>query len=98
MVSTVENVVLCSFANCACSPLLQGFLHDEELCKAPLTCRFSLDVVFLCHDRAVVFLFRIFLEEFHCCNVLDALPSWNCCNSMEGVVMGDKHRYRNDTS
>ena len=25
---TVENVMLCSFAHRACSPLLQGFLHQ----------------------------------------------------------------------
>ena len=46
---TVENFVLCSFAHHACSPLLQGFLHEEELCKAALTCPLSLDVIFLCH-------------------------------------------------
>ena len=27
----VENFVLWSFAYCVCSPLLQGFLHEEEL-------------------------------------------------------------------
>ena len=43
-VSNVENLVLCSLAHHACSPLLQGFLHEEELCKVALTCHFSLDV------------------------------------------------------
>ena len=33
--------------------LLQGFLHEEELCKVALTCHFSLDVIFLCEDWAV---------------------------------------------
>ena len=47
---TVENFMLCSFAHHACSPLLQGFLHDEELCNVALTCHFSLDVLFLCQD------------------------------------------------
>ena len=37
----VENFVLCSFAHHACSPLLQGFLHDEGLCKVALACHFS---------------------------------------------------------
>ena len=46
----VENFLLCSFAQHACSPLLQGFLHQEELCKVALTCHFSLDVMFLCQD------------------------------------------------
>ena len=45
----VKSFMLCSFAHQACSPLLQGFLHEEELCKAALACHFSLDV-FLCHD------------------------------------------------
>ena len=47
---TVENFLLCSFAHHACSPLLQGFPHDEELCNVALTCHFSLDVLFLCQD------------------------------------------------
>ena len=46
----VENFMLCSFAHHACSPLLQGCLHQEELCKAALTCHFSLDVISLCQD------------------------------------------------
>ena len=33
----VENFMLCSFAHDACSPLMQGFLHEEELCKVALT-------------------------------------------------------------
>ena len=44
----VENFILCSIANHACSPLLQGFLHEEELCKVAATCHFSLGVSFLC--------------------------------------------------
>ena len=40
----VVNIMLCSFAHHACSPLLQRFLHDEEQCKAALTCQFALDV------------------------------------------------------
>ena len=28
----MDNIVLCSFAHHACSPFLQGFLHEEELC------------------------------------------------------------------
>ena len=30
------------------SPLLQGFLHEEELGKVALTCHLSLDVLYLC--------------------------------------------------
>ena len=33
----VENFMLCSFAHLACSPLVQGFQHTEELCKVALT-------------------------------------------------------------
>ena len=44
----VENFLLFSFAHPACSPLSQGFLHEDELCKVALTCHFSLDVTFLC--------------------------------------------------
>ena len=39
----VENFVLCSFAHRAYSPHLQGFLHEEELCKVALTCHFASD-------------------------------------------------------
>ena len=39
----VENFML---AHPACRPLLQGFSHDEELCKVALSCHFSLDVIF----------------------------------------------------
>ena len=46
----VENILLCSFAQRACSPLLQRFLHEEELCEVALTCLFALDVLFLCQD------------------------------------------------
>ena len=38
----VENIMLCSFAHHACSPLLQGFLYEEE----------ALDVIFLCQGCA----------------------------------------------
>ena len=38
--------MLCSFAHHACSPLLQGFLHEEALCKVPLLCHFALDMSF----------------------------------------------------
>ena len=44
----VENIMLCFFAHHACSPLLQGFVYDEELCKVALTFRFAFDVIFLC--------------------------------------------------
>ena len=47
----VENFVLCSFAHHARSPLLQGFLHEEEICNVAPTCHFSLDVILLCQDR-----------------------------------------------
>ena len=47
---SVENFMLCSCAQHACSLLLQGFLHEEELCKVALTCRFSLDVLYLCQE------------------------------------------------
>ena len=30
------------------SVLVHGFLHEEELCKVPLTSHFSLDVIFFC--------------------------------------------------
>ena len=46
----VENFMLCSFVHHACRQLLQGFLHEEELCKAALTCHFFLDVIFLCQE------------------------------------------------
>ena len=36
----VKNFLLCSSAHPACSPLLQGFLHEEELYKVALTCHF----------------------------------------------------------
>ena len=36
----VENTMPCSFAHHACSPLLQGFLHEEELCEVAFTCLF----------------------------------------------------------
>ena len=44
----VENIMLCSFAHHACSPLLQGFFYEGELCKVALTCHITLDVIFLC--------------------------------------------------
>ena len=36
----VENFMLCSLAHFAGSPLLQAFLHEEEMCKVVLTCPF----------------------------------------------------------
>ena len=33
----VEKFMLCSFAHHACSALLQGFSHEEELCKVTET-------------------------------------------------------------
>ena len=47
----VDNFVLCSLVHHACSPLLQGFLHEEELCKVALTLHFSLDVVSVRTER-----------------------------------------------
>ena len=44
----VEDILLCSFARHARSPLLQVFLYEEELRKVALTCYFALDVIFLC--------------------------------------------------
>ena len=38
----VGNFVLCSSAHHACSPVLQGFLHEAELCKVPLARGFFL--------------------------------------------------------
>ena len=40
----VENFMLCSFLHFACSPVLQAFLHEDEMCK--VACHFSLDVLF----------------------------------------------------
>ena len=34
----VENIMLCSSAHHACSPLLQGNVQEEDLCKVSLTC------------------------------------------------------------
>ena len=45
-----ESATSCHFA---CSPVLQAFLHEEEMCKVALTCHFSLDVLFLCENFAV---------------------------------------------
>ena len=50
--TNVANFMLCSFAHHACSPLLQGFLH-EELCTVALPRHFSLDVIFICQDSAL---------------------------------------------
>ena len=52
----VERLVLCSLVNCKCSPLLQGFLHEEELCLVALTCHCSLDVWFLSERSGSLFL------------------------------------------
>ena len=46
----VENIMLCSFEHHGCSPLLQGFLHDEELCKSGSDLSLALDVIFPCED------------------------------------------------
>ena len=46
----VENFMPCSFAHHACSSILQGFSHEEVLCKVDLTCHASLHVLFLCQD------------------------------------------------
>ena len=46
----MEHFMLCSYAHHPCSPHLQGFLHEEELCKVVLICHFSVDVLFLCQD------------------------------------------------
>ena len=46
----VENFMLCPFAHSACSPILQTFLREEEMCEVALTCRFSLDVLYLFQD------------------------------------------------
>ena len=46
----VENILLCSFAHHAFSPLLQGFPHGEERREVTLTCHFALDAIFLCQD------------------------------------------------
>ena len=40
----VENFLLCSFAHPACSPSMQGFLLEEELCKVALVCHFSVRI------------------------------------------------------
>ena len=44
----LENIMLCSFAHHACSPLVKGFVHEAELCKVALTFRCALGVTFLC--------------------------------------------------
>ena len=44
--------MLRSFAHLACSPFLQAFLYEEEVCKAALTCHISLDVLYLFQDSA----------------------------------------------
>ena len=44
----VENFLMFSLAHPSCSPLMQGFLHEDELCKVALTCHFFSDVIFLC--------------------------------------------------
>ena len=46
----VENFMLCSFAQHACSPLLQEFFDEEELVEVAFMCHFSLDVLYLCQD------------------------------------------------
>ena len=34
---SVENFMLCSSVHLACSPILEAFVHEEELCKVALT-------------------------------------------------------------
>ena len=46
----VENFMVCSFAHHACSPLLQGFLHEKELSNVVLTCPCSVGVLFFSQD------------------------------------------------
>ena len=41
----VENAMWCSFAQDACSPILQGFVHEEELCQVASTCHFGRDLL-----------------------------------------------------
>ena len=43
----MENILWCSLANHACSPLLQEYVYEEELCRVALTCRLALDVICL---------------------------------------------------
>ena len=38
----MENFGFCSFAHHACSPFMQGFLHEEELCRMVTTCHLLL--------------------------------------------------------
>ena len=37
-VHRAQKFMLCSFAHFACSPLLQAFLHKEEMCNVASTC------------------------------------------------------------
>ena len=46
----VENFMVCSFAHHACSPLLQGFLHEKELNNVVLTCPCSVGVLLFSQD------------------------------------------------
>ena len=52
----VENFMLCSFAHFACSPILQAFLHEEEMCK--VASHFSLDVLFPLSELSGCFFLR----------------------------------------
>ena len=52
----MENLLLCSFAHHACSPL-QGFLHEEELCEVTLPCQFFVRRVVLQSGVELVFEF-----------------------------------------
>ena len=54
--SDKEGELKCSFAHHACSPLLQGFLHEEELCDVALTCHLALDVISLSRLNTGAFL------------------------------------------
>ena len=42
----VESFVLCAFVHAACSPLLHGFLKEEESCTVAPSCHLSLDVLY----------------------------------------------------
>ena len=58
-----------------CSPLLQRFFHEKDLCKVVLTLHFASDVIF----RRVP---EIQIEFAYCCSVLASLPRHlrgTCC-------------------
>ena len=87
-----------SFAHRTCSPFLQGFVHEEELCTLLVGCVIPLSG--LSAVLSVGFLSWLVVSFVHCCGVCwTLLPSWKGCIRMERVVMGDdKCRYRDDTT